>query len=88
MHIDYHRHFIKHLKRLPVSIQEKVEVAVGRFKDDPYDVRLKNHALLGSLVGRRAIWVTGDVRIIFVEHKGYTLVLFLDVGTHAQVYGE
>lgn len=38
------------------------------------------------MLGKRAISVMGDMRIIFEEFNDYTLVLMLDVGTHNQVY--
>ena len=38
------------------------------------------------MVGLRAISVTSDIRIIFQEFFHYRVVLFLDIGTHSQVY--
>ena len=36
---------------------------------------------------KRAISVTGNIRIIFKEFEDYTLVVMLDVGNHPHVYG-
>lgn len=46
---------------------------------------LNDHALTGNLSGKRAFSVTGDIRVIYQETD--TDIIFLDVGTHAQVYG-
>ena len=86
MKIKYHRHFEKQYQKLPTVLQSKVRLATSRFTRNPLDPRLKNHALAGQLKGFRAFSVTGDIRIIFEQHGSYTLVIFLSVGTHSQVY--
>lgn len=48
--------------------------------------KIGNHALAGKMLGKRAFSVTGSVRIIFKEYDNYVLVLFLDIGSHPQVY--
>jgi mRNA-degrading endonuclease YafQ of YafQ-DinJ toxin-antitoxin module len=47
---------------------------------------LKNHSLNGHLLGKRAVSAGSDLRIIFEEFNGYTLVIFLDLGKHNRVY--
>lgn len=88
MRIDFHRHFRKRYAKLAPNIQTKVDEVLFRFRINPRDPGLRNHALSGDLLGRRAIWVTGDIRAVFELHDDYAVVLFIDVGTHAQVYGE
>jgi mRNA-degrading endonuclease YafQ of YafQ-DinJ toxin-antitoxin module len=56
------------------------------FLSSPNDKKLLNHNLKGSLLGKRAISVNSDLRIIFEEFDNYTLVVFLDLGTHNRVY--
>ena len=86
MKIKGNKQFKKQFKRLPKKLQEKVKSAILLFEQDPFNPRLRNHALHGRMAGKRAIVVTGDVRIIFQEFDDYTLVIFLDVGGHGQVY--
>ena len=69
------------------KLREKVINTVKRFQINPTDPILRNHPLKGGMSGKRAISVTGDVRIIFEEYDNYVLVIMLDLGTHAQVYG-
>ena len=86
MKISFHRRFDKQFTKLPAPIKKKVIFAIEKFSLDPFDFSLRNHPLHGKLVGKRAFSVTGDIRIIFEEWEGYTLVLFLGMGTHSQVY--
>jgi len=45
---------------------------------------LHDHALTGKLAGKRAFSVAGDIRVIYVELDD--AIVFLDIGTHNQVY--
>ncbi|MDO8598905.1 MAG: type II toxin-antitoxin system mRNA interferase toxin, RelE/StbE family [bacterium] len=87
MTIRYHRRFDRKFRALPLPLREKTITTIERFTSDPHNPQLRNHQLRGRLVGLRAITVVGDLRIIFEEHRGYALVLFLDIGTHERVYG-
>lgn len=86
MIIDFHKKFDKHYRKLNPKIRGKVDDILEIFATNPFDPILENHSLKGSMQGKRAFSVTGDIRIIFEEHQNYTLVLLLDVGTHSQVY--
>jgi addiction module RelE/StbE family toxin len=86
MIIHFHRRFKKHYHKLPISLRNKVDKVIVLFREDPFTPSLRNHGLDGSLIGRRSISVTGDIRIIYEMEGEHAVVLFLDVGTHAQVY--
>lgn len=86
MNIEFHKNFDKSYRKLDRKIQDKVDQALVKFRNDPFDKTLKNHNLQGRLSHQRAFSVTGDVRIIFEERDSYCLVVMLDVGTHNQVY--
>jgi addiction module RelE/StbE family toxin len=86
MQIIRHKSFKKKYSKLDEFLKAKVNLAIETFFKDPFNLSLKNHALKGSLYGKRAISVTGDIRIIFEEYNNYVLVIMLDVGTHSQVY--
>jgi addiction module RelE/StbE family toxin len=86
MKILYHKSFTKSFKKLPRQLKVKAKETIATFARDPFTKQLKNHPLKGKMKGLRAISVTGDIRIIFEERNGYTVVLMLDVGTHNQVY--
>lgn len=78
--------FRKQYAKLSKKQQEKVSDCIRRFKKDPFERRLRNHALKGLMNSQRSISAGGDLRLIFEEYENYTLVLFLDVGSHNQVY--
>lgn len=86
MKIVFHRTFKKQLKKLSATLQHRVFQVLEVFDRDPFAPRLENHPLHGRMEGKRALCVTGDYRVIFLEQDGYLLVIMLDVGTHGQVY--
>ncbi len=86
MQINYAKKFQKAFLKLDKKRRGKILEIIQVFQTNPHDQILRNHPLKGSMLGKRAISVTGDVRIIFEEYENYTLVLMLDVGTHNQVY--
>ncbi|HVC36450.1 MAG TPA: type II toxin-antitoxin system mRNA interferase toxin, RelE/StbE family [Candidatus Dormibacteraeota bacterium] len=45
---------------------------------------LYDHALTGKLKSKRAFSVAGDIRVVYIELEDY--IVFLDVGSHNQVY--
>lgn len=87
MIIDFHKKFDKHYDKLNAKMRKKVDETIELFKQNPFEPRLGNHALIGDMQGRRAFWVTGNYRVIFREYNDYIIVLMLDVGSHPQVYG-
>jgi len=86
MKVQYSKRFEKSFKKCSARLQKKITQKIEIFIDDPYNQRLRNHPLRGVLKGIRAFSVTGDIRIIFEEIDDYILVIFLDVGKHAQIY--
>lgn len=86
MKIIFHKKFEKSYRKLSAKLQIKVDETLEIFQSNPFDQRLRNHALKDDLKGKRALSVTGDIRIIFEEHENYTFVYLLHVGKHTQVY--
>ncbi len=86
MKIHFHKLFLKRYQKLDAKHQLRVKQTIQIFTSNPHLQELNNHSLRGKLIGKRAIKVNGDIRIIFVENDNYKQVVFLDVGTHAQVY--
>ena len=88
MRIDFDRAFKKaYQKRI---VQNKKFVAqtgkrIALFKENRFHPLLKDHALEGELSYLRAFCVTGDIRIVYYPvSKDH--MLFLDIGSHNQVY--
>jgi addiction module RelE/StbE family toxin len=86
MNIDFHKNFIKNYRRLDLKLRKRVDATIKKFRTNPFNPILKNHALKGKLKGKRAFSITGDCRVIFEEYDNYVLVIMVDIGTHNQVY--
>lgn len=86
MKILFQKPFKKRYVKLSSKMQEKVDDVILKFRKNPTDPVLKNHALKGSMKGKRSFSVTGGLRIIFKEKGDYMIVFMLDVGGHNQVY--
>jgi len=82
----YHKKFKKSYQKLSAAQQKKVDQAIEIFVKDPMAPVLNNHALHGRFNNLRSISAGWDLRIIFQESGGYIIVVFLQVGTHSQVY--
>ncbi len=48
------------------------------------DKALRVHDLKGSMKGKKSLSLTDDIRIIFIETE--TQYIFLDIGSHSDVY--
>ena len=85
--IELHRSFVKrYTKRIAkdAKLRTQYEVRVDMFIAGLRATRINDHALTGDLQGRRAFSITADIRVVYVEFKDK--IIFLDVGTHNQVY--
>lgn len=86
MNLRYSKKFAVALRRLSPQDKRLALHTIEAFQENPFDPSLRNHALTGSMTGKRAIAVDHDLRIIFTERGDYRDVTLLDVGPHAQVY--
>ncbi len=86
--IDLHRKFEKnfarrilHDRKLLKAYDERFLLFARGHRGTP----LNDHALTGTLVGKRSFSITGDIRVIYEETDD--TITFLDIGTHSQLYG-
>lgn len=86
MRVIFSKKFRKDFKKLSANQKDRIDEVLDVFSNDPFDIRLKNHALHGDLKGKRAIAAGGDLRLIYFEENNYETVHFISVGTHNQVY--
>ncbi len=77
--------FDKQYAKLNVKIKISFKGRVEIFKGNPFDARLRNHALKGKYLGYRSIDITGDVRALYTV-RGDTVIIFGFIGTHSQLY--
>ena len=85
MEIELHRKFLKQLKKMPHPIRNKFVERKNLFIENPTNPLLNNHSVDPVFPSCRSINITGDYRAIFKEQAGG--VIFLKIGTHAELYG-
>ena len=82
-HTTFKKSYKTRIKNNP-SLKRRFFERIKLFLKEPTNPILKDHPLKGDLKGYRSFSITGDVRVIYKkeEHK----IIFIDVGTHTQVY--
>ena len=74
----------KSLIRNNRSLQKRITQRVEIFINDKFASILRDHKLKGKKKSFRAFSITGDIRVIYEETVDS--FIFLDIGTHSQVY--
>ncbi len=85
--IRRNKQFEKHFKKRITPHEKLITQFEQRFEQFIIGVRgrpLNDHPLTGNMVGKRAFSITGDIRVVYTETA--EAIIFLDIGTHAQVY--
>lgn len=86
--IDLHRPFVKsYVKRISRNPKRvaQYESRVELFMQGVRDAPINDHPLTGTMSGKRAFSITADIRVVYVETND--AFVFVDISTHAQVYG-
>lgn len=85
--VDFDKKFIKHYisrilnnRKLSQQYDERYKLFCNGKRDSPLD----DHPLKGEKLGLRAFSIAGDVRVVYRETED--AYVFLDVGSHNQVY--
>ena len=76
-----YRKRVAHNEKLVAQTLERIAL----FQKNPKHPLLKDHGLTGSKRQHRSFCITGDIRIIYYP-TSQDHVIFLDIGTHNQVY--
>jgi addiction module RelE/StbE family toxin len=84
-HRQFERNFGKRIAK-DAKLVAKFEDRLAMFVRGVRGAPINDHPLTGHLSGRRAFSVTADIRVVYVETE--TAILFVDIGTHNQVYGQ
>ncbi|MBI4086578.1 type II toxin-antitoxin system mRNA interferase toxin, RelE/StbE family [Candidatus Kaiserbacteria bacterium] len=85
MKIGLHRRFLKQYTKLPRNIRVQFVERKNLFIQEPFHPLLHNHSVDGVFPGCRSINITGDYRAVFRQQDEQ--VLFLEIGTHSELYG-
>lgn len=85
MEIRVSSHFERRYKKLPQEVKEKAKAREKIFVANIFDRRIDTHKLSGKDEGKWAYSVDYEYRIKFL-FLGGGKVLYLDIGTHDEVY--
>lgn len=88
MEILFGRKFQKRFKSLDQRVKKSFEKRLKIFTHDPRAPLLNIHPLSGEFSGCYSINVTGDYRAIFELRQDDTVVVFILIGTHHELYGK
>ena len=77
--------FDRSYKKLPVDIKNKAKAREVIFKYNPFDARLSTHKLHGKRKDEWAYSVDYSYRIVFIFLED-NKILYLDIGTHKELY--
>ncbi len=80
----FQRAYRKHILKNP-EVKDRFWTRVEWFVENPFDPRLRTHKLSGELQELWSFSVTYDVRVIFY-FTGEDKAVFIDIGTHDEVY--
>ena len=82
--IERSSRFKRSFKKLSESSQKKLRGKIKLFVQDPFDPRLRTHKLKPREKQYYAFSIEYDLRVVFRFEKDS--VIFLDIGTHDEVY--
>jgi addiction module RelE/StbE family toxin len=85
MSIQTTKGFDKQYSKLSSKVKKQFKDCLTLFRENPFDVALRNHALKGKYLGYRSIDITGDIRALYTV-KDNTIIIFGFIGTHSQLY--
>ena len=86
MRLDYAPSFKRQLRKLSYMQQKKVDEAIKLFSENPFYPSLCTHKLKGKKKLYYAFKAGYDLRVLFEEKNGFTIIIMVDVGTHDHVY--
>jgi len=78
--------FQKEFSKLNKILKNKTIQQLEIFTRNPFDQKLNNHLLSGKQKGQRSINISGDIRAIYEEIEKDTIVVFITLGSHSELY--
>lgn len=83
-HPNFNKNFTKRIKS-DTKLLKKFKERILVFETNKSNPLLADHQLSGKRKDFRSFSITGDVRVIYLEVNKEE-VLFIDIGSHNQVY--
>lgn len=87
MTVRYSKRFKKQFRsRLSSKMRQQFGQRLELFLVNPRHPQLNTLSLSGKYAGCWSINVSGDIRAVFESQENQAIILFLVIGTHAQLY--
>lgn len=86
MQVNFKPKFVKQYNQLSHKMQKQFDERLELFIEDPTTYLLNVHSLKGKYAGFWSINISGDLQAIYT-YEGDTIIVFLLIGTHSQLYG-
>jgi addiction module RelE/StbE family toxin len=83
------RKFVKHYKKRIENnniLRKRYKERLELFIEDKSNPVLRDHQLEGKMKKYRSFSIAGDCRVIYFEEEKNIIFVFIDIGTHNQVY--
>jgi mRNA-degrading endonuclease YafQ of YafQ-DinJ toxin-antitoxin module len=68
-----------------LPLRHRIYQQIVLFRNNPQDLRIRNHPLKRRMKGKWAFSITDDIRVIYC-FRGKNTVRLLAIGTHEEVY--
>jgi addiction module RelE/StbE family toxin len=80
--INKYKRKIKKNKQIESSFQKKIKI----FLNNPFHNTLRTHKLTGNLKDLWSFSIQFDIRVIFYFEDNNSKAIFIDIGSHDEVY--
>ena len=85
--IKYATKFKKHYKRLNAKDQQEARAVINRLANDEIlEIKYRDHALQGDLIGFRECHLKPDLLLIYQKQNRELILYCFDVGSHSELF--
>ena len=85
--IKYATKFKKHYKRLNAKDQQEARAVINRLANDEIlEIKYRDHALQGDLIGFRECHLKPDLLLIYQKQDGKLILYCFDIGSHSELF--
>lgn len=85
--IKYATKFKKHYKRLNAKDQQEARAVINRLANDEIlEIKYRDHALQGDLIGFRECHLKPDLLLIYQKQNRELVLYCFDIGSHSELF--
>ena len=85
--IKYATKFKKHYKRLNAKDQQEARAVINRLANDEIlEIKYRDHALQGDLIGFREYHLKPDLLLIYQKQNRELILYCFDIGSHSELF--